>query len=134
MEDLAARPAGDLARLVRSRKISPVEVVRVCLAGVDRYNPAINAIVTLNPRALDEAHELERRLVRGEDIGLLGGLPVGIKDVTPVAGLRTTYGSTLYRDHVPTEDALVVQRLRAAGAGVLRKTHCPQFAAGGENP
>src|SRR2546430_5169406 len=131
MEDLAARPAGDLARLVRSRKISPVEVVQACLARVERHNPTVNAIVTLNPRALDEAHELELRLVRGEDVGLLAGLPVGIKDVTPVAGLRTTYGSPLYRDHVPAEDALVVQRLRAAGAIILGKTNCPEFAAGG---
>ena len=131
MEDLADRSASELARLVRSREISPVEVVEDCLARVERFNPAVNALVTLNPRALDEADELERRLVRGEDIGLLAGLPVGIKDVTPVAGLRTTYGSTLYRDHVPTEDALVVQRLRAAGAVILGKTNCPEFAAGG---
>jgi amidase len=131
MEDLADRSASELAGLVRSREISPVEVVEDCLARVERYNPAVNAIVTLNPRALDEADELERRLVRGEEVGLLAGLPVGIKDVTPVAGLRTTYGSALYRDHVPTEDALVVQRLRAAGAIVLGKTNCPEFAAGG---
>ena len=131
MEDLADRSASELARLVRSREISPVEVVEDCLARVERFNPAVNALVTLNPRALDEADELERRLVRGEDIGLLAGLAVGIKDVTPVAGLRTTYGSTLYRDHVPTEDALVVQRLRAAGAVILGKTNCPEFAAGG---
>src|SRR5206468_2346675 len=96
-----------------------------------RYNPAVNAVVTLNPRALDDAGALELRLVRREEVGLLAGLPVGIKDVTPVAGLRTTYGSPLYRDHVPTEDALVVQRLRAAGAIILGKTNCPEFAAGG---
>jgi amidase len=131
MEDLADRPASELARLVRSREISPVEVIEDCLARVERYNPAVNAIVTLNPRALEEADELERRLLRGEEVGLLAGLPVGIKDVTPVAGLRTTYGSTLYRDYVATEDALVVQRLRAAGAIVLGKTNCPEFAAGG---
>lgn len=131
MEDLADRSASELAGLVRSREISPVEVVEDCLARVERFNPAVNALVTLNPRALDEADELERRLVRGEEIGLLAGLPVGIKDVTPVAGLRTTFGSTLYRDHVPTEDALVVQRLRAAGAVILGKTNCPEFAAGG---
>jgi len=131
MEDLADRPASELARLVRSREISPVEVIEDCLARVERYNPAVNAIVTLNTRALEEADELERRLLRGEEVGLLAGLPVGIKDVTPVAGLRTTYGSTLYRDHVATEDALVVQRLRAAGAIVLGKTNCPEFAAGG---
>ncbi|HXI62925.1 MAG TPA: amidase family protein [Gemmatimonadales bacterium] len=131
MEDLADRSASELARLVRSREISPVEIVEDCLARVERFNPAVNAVVTLNPRALDEADELERRLVRGDEVGLLAGLPVGIKDVTPVAGLRTTYGSTLYRDHVASEDALVVQRLRAADAIVLGKTNCPEFAAGG---
>lgn len=131
MEDLADRSASELARLVRSREISPVEIVEDCLARVERFNPAVNAVVTLNPRALDEADELERRLVRGDEVGVLAGLPVGIKDVTPVAGLRTTYGSTLYRDHVASEDALVVQRLRAADAIVLGKTNCPEFAAGG---
>src|SRR5438477_55729 len=131
MEDLADRSASELARLVRSRKVSPVEVVEACLARVERDNPAINAVVTLNPRALDDAGDLELRLVRGEDVGLLAGLPVGIKDVTPVAGLRTTYGSSLYRDHVPAEDALIVRRLRDAGAVILGKTNCPEFAAGG---
>src|SRR5437016_4016763 len=116
MEDLADRSATELARLVRSREVSPVEVIEACLARVERYNPAVNAVVTLNPRALDDAGDLELRLVRGEEVGLLAGLPVGIKDVTPVAGLRTTYGSALYRDYVPAEDALVVRRLRDAGA------------------
>src|SRR5260221_6915820 len=131
MDDLAERSATELARLVRSREVSPVEVVEACLARVESFTPAVNAVVTLNPRALDEAGELELRLVRGEEVGLLAGLPVGIKDVTPVAGLRTTYGSALYRDHVPTEDALVVRRLREAGAVILGKTNCPEFAAGG---
>src|SRR3989449_860170 len=131
MEDLADHSATELARLVASRELSPVEVVEACLARVERCNPAVNAIVTLNPRALDDAGELELRLVRGEEVGLLAGLPVGIKDVTPVAGLRTTYGSLLYRDHVPADDALVVRRLREAGAGILGKTNCPEFAPGG---
>src|SRR5438445_142194 len=131
MEDLADRSASELARLVRSREVSPVEVVEACLARVERYNPAVNAVVTLNPRALDDAGDLELRLVRGEEVGLLAGLPVGIKDVTPVAGLRTTYGSALYRDYIPAEDALVVRRLRDAGAVILGKTNCPEFAAGG---
>src|SRR5256712_140457 len=131
MEDLADRPAAELARLVRAREVSPVEVVEVCLARVAHHNPTINAVVTLNQRAVDDARTLERRIARGEDPGPLAGLPVGIKDVTPVAGLRTTYGSPLYKDHVPTEDALVVRRLRAAGAVILGKTNCPEFAAGG---
>src|SRR3989475_10951233 len=132
MEDLADLSATELRKLVGARAVSPVEVVQAGLARLERHNPVINAVVTLNPRALDDARELERRLARGEPPGPLCGLPVGIKDVTPVAGLRTTFGSPLYKDHVPTEDALVVQRLRAAGAVILGKTNCPEFAAGGD--
>jgi len=131
MEDLADRPASELRDLIARRALSPVEVVEAALARVQRYNAVVNAVVTVNQRALDDARELERRLARGEEPGLLCGLPVGIKDVTPVAGLRTTFGSLVYRDHVPTEDALIVQRLRAAGAIILGKTNCPEFAAGG---
>src|SRR5205823_14027455 len=79
MEDLADRSATELARLVRSREVSPVEVIEACLARVERYHHAVNAVVTLNPRALDDAGDLELRLVRGEEVGLLAGLPVGIK-------------------------------------------------------
>ena len=87
--------------------------------------------MTLDESAREQAVALERRLAAGEDPGLLCGLPVGIKDVTPVGGLRTTYGSPLYADHVPDEDALVVRRLREAGAVILGKTNTPEFAAGG---
>jgi amidase len=130
-DDLAFLPAHELARRVRAREISPVEVLDACMAQVDRHNGHINAVVTLNPRARDEAAELERRIGAGEDVGPLAGLPVGIKDVTEVAGVRTTYGSPLFTDFVPDEDALVVERLRAAGAVILGKTNTPEFAAGG---
>ncbi|HLB55037.1 MAG TPA: amidase [Gemmatimonadales bacterium] len=123
--------ATEIARSVAAREISPVAVIEAALARVEELNPRLNAIVTLNPRARDEASALERRLEAGEPAGLLAGVPVGIKDVTQVAGLRTTFGSPLYRDHVPEEDALVVQRLRAAGAIILGKTNTPEFAAGG---
>ncbi|HEX9895015.1 MAG TPA: amidase family protein [Gemmatimonadales bacterium] len=123
--------AFDVARSIRERSLSPVDALDAVLERVDRFNPSLNAIVTLNPRARDEAGALEQLIARGEDPGALAGVPVGIKDVTPVAGLRTTYGSPLYRDHVPTEDALVVRRLRAAGAIVIGKTNTPEFAAGG---
>jgi amidase len=108
-----------------------VEAVEACLARVDQLNPTINAIVTLNPRAMDDARTLDQRLAKGEDPGPLCGLTVGIKDVTQVASLRTTFGSTIYADHVPDEDAVVVRRLRDAGAIILGKTNCPEFAAGG---
>jgi amidase len=131
MTELPDHSATELRQLVAAREVSPVQVVEACLDRVARYNPTLNAVVTLNPRALDDARDLERRLARGEPAGLLCGLPVGIKDVTPVAGLRTTYGSPLYANHVPTEDAAVVRRLREAGAVILGKTNCPEFAAGG---
>src|SRR2546427_11742175 len=96
MEDLAGLSATELQRLVAAQRVSPVDVVAACLARVERYNPTINAVVTLNERALDEARGLEQRLGRGAAPGILCGLPVGIKDVTPVAGLRTTFGSPHY--------------------------------------
>ena len=129
--DLADRSASELRQLIAARKVSVREVIAASLARLEARNPTLNAVVTLNPRAMDDAAALDARLDRGKDPGLLCGLPAGIKDVTPVAGLRTTYGSTLYADHVATEDALVVRRLRDAGAVILGKTNCPEFAAGG---
>ena len=131
MSDLADRSASELRQLIARRDVSVREVLDACLARVQTHNPTINAVVTLNPHVQDDASALDARLARGEDPGLLCGLPVGIKDVTPVAALRTTYGSPIYADHVPIDDALVVQRLRQAGALVLGKTNCPEFAAGG---
>ncbi len=119
-----------IARAVHARRMSAVEVVTQALATVEQVNGPINAVVTLNPRALDEARRIDARLAAGDDVGVLAGVPVGIKDLTPVAGLRTTYGSSLYADHVPTDDAVVVTRLREAGAVVLGKTNTPEFGAG----
>jgi len=128
---LADLSAAELRRRIGAREVSAVEVVEACLDRVSRLNPTINAVVTPNPRAIDDAREIDRRLSRGEDPGTLCGLPAGIKDVTPVAALRTTFGSPLYADYVPVEDAVVVRRLRDAGAIILGKTNCPEFAAGG---
>ena len=128
---LVDRSASEIRKLIATREVSVRDVVAASLARVDARNTALNAIVTLNPRALDDADALDARIAKGEDPGLLCGLTAGIKDVTPVEGLRTTYGSTLYADHVAPEDALVVRRLRAAGAVILGKTNCPEFAAGG---
>lgn len=130
-DDIASLSAVEIARWVIAREISPVAVVEAALERVGRVNGPLNAIVTLNPRVQEEARALERRIGAGEDPGPLAGVPVGIKDVTPVAGLRHTYGSPLYRDHLASVDALVVQRLRRAGAIVLGKTNTPEFAAGG---
>jgi amidase len=128
--DLLLQSASELARRVARGELSAVELVEASLERVAAVNGDVNAVVTLDPRAIDEARALDRRRARGETLGPLHGLPVGIKDVTPVASLRTTYGSPLYADHVPIEDAEVVRRLRAAGAVVLGKTNTPEFAAG----
>lgn len=130
-ESIALLPAAELARLVRARELSPVEVLDACLERVEALNPALNAVVTLDPRAHDTARALERRIAAGEEVGPLAGVPVGIKDVTQVGGVRTTFGSPLFAEHVPEHDALVVRRLRAADALILGKTNTPEFAAGG---
>ncbi len=124
-------PASVIRDLVASKKISAREVLAAARERAALVNPALNAIVTFNDRAEAEAQAVDDAIARGERPGLLCGLPVGIKDVTPVAGVRTTHGSPIYADHVPDEDALVVKRLRAAGAVILGKTNCPEFAAGG---
>src|ERR1041385_3758074 len=129
---MTLRSATETARRVGAGEESAESVVEAALARMERLNPELNAIVTLNPRAMDDAAALDRRIEAGENPGPLAGVPVGIKDVTQVAGLRTTFGSTLYRDHIPDEDALVVRRLRAAGAVILGKTNPPEFAAGGK--
>ena len=119
-----------IARDVSARNRSAASVVEAALQRVRRFNESLNAIVTLNPTAIADAFAVDARVIAGESLPL-AGVPVGIKDVTPVAGLRTTYGSPVYTNHVPHEDALVVQRLRAAGAIILGKTNTPEFAAGG---
>jgi amidase len=131
MPDLTFTPATELLRLYRARKVSPLEVLQAALARIEQVNPRVNAVVTLaRDAALREARRATAALKRGAALPPLFGLPVGIKDVTPTRGLRTTYGSKLHADHVPDEDALVVQRLRAAGAIVLGKTNTPEFAFG----
>jgi amidase len=123
-------PAAAIARQVAAREASAAEVLERALERMERHNETLNAVVTPNPRALDEALAVDARVAAGEALPL-AGVPVGIKDVTPVAGVRTTYGSPLYKTHIPKEDALVVRRLRAAGAVILGKTNTPEFAAGG---
>jgi amidase len=129
--DLTFTPAARLAALYRARKLSPLETLRAVLDRIDRVNPRVNAIVTLaREQALAEARRATAALRRGATLPPLFGIPVGIKDVTPTRGLRTTHGSKLFADHVPEADALVVERLRAAGAIVIGKTNTPEFAFG----
>jgi len=123
--------AAELSRRITAVELSAVELTEASLRQVERINPRLNAICTVSERALDDARELDRRAAAGDALGPLHGLPIGIKDITETQGLRTTYGSPLYADHVPAQDAEVVRRIRAAGAVILGKTNVPEFAAGG---
>jgi amidase len=130
-EKLTRLSAVELARLVRTKKASPVELAEAHLAAIARINPAVNAFCTVAAeKTLAWAREAERAVKKRAKLGALHGVPVAIKDLTATAGIRTTFGSTLFRDHVPTEDAEVVRRLKAAGAIVLGKTNTPEFGAG----
>ena len=126
--------ATELARLIKSRAISAVEVMQACLAQIDRVNPRVNAICTLVDRdqLLRQARAADERPGRSRTPGPLHGFPHAVKDLVPTAGIRTTYGSPIYRNNVPADDALIVKRLKAAGAIVIGKTNTPEFGAGSQ--
>jgi Asp-tRNA(Asn)/Glu-tRNA(Gln) amidotransferase A subunit family amidase len=124
--------AVEARRLIGARGLSPVELVESCIRRIETWNPHVNAVVTTcYERARAEARRAEAAVTRGDPLPPLHGLPVGIKDLDDTAGVRTTYGSLLYRDHVPERDSLVVAAIRAAGGIVVGKTNTPEFGAGG---
>ena len=131
--ELCFLPATELAALIRSRKVSAVELMQANIAQIERVNPLVNAIVTFHPeRALDKARDADARQARGEPLHLLHGLPTAHKDLVPTRGVRTTWGSPIYRDFVPDADALIVERQAAAGAISVGKTNTPEFGAGAQ--
>jgi amidase len=132
-DELNFATARELARRIREREISAVELLEAHLAQIDRINPLVNAIVTLLPeRARAEAAAADAALARGEAVGPLHGLPIAHKDTTDTKGIRTTYGSPLFRDFVPEENALIVERIQQAGAIPIGKTNVPEFGAGSQ--
>src|SRR2546422_336179 len=123
--DLNWLSATEQAALIRSRKVSPVEIVDALLARIDKVNPRLNAFVLINAdQARREAKSAERAVgKRGARLGPLHGVPFGVKDLVVTRGVRTTFGTPLYRDNVPTEDAPMVERLKAAGGRVEPVAH-----------
>ncbi|HEX8174779.1 MAG TPA: amidase [Pyrinomonadaceae bacterium] len=128
MSELTRLSAARLAELIRARQVSPVEAVEAYLSRVESLNPALHAIVTLAPDAVERAREMEAVLMRGDGHGALYGVPVTVKDTFDVAGLRSTSGSRVRAERIPDRDAQAVASLRAAGAIILGKTNVPEMA------
>lgn len=126
--DLSALTA---RRLIGAKKLSPVELLDSCLTRITATNPALNSIVAIDERgARKAAKAAENAVMRGEDLGVLHGLPLGIKDLQATAGLKTTWGSLIYKDNVPAADEPTIANLREHGAVILAKTNTPEFGAG----
>src|SRR5258707_13385355 len=122
----------EAAELLRRKKISPVDLATACLDRVEVLNPVLNAFITVtHEAAMAQARVAEAEIQRGQWRGPLHGIPIGLKDLIDTAGVRTTCGSALFADRVPTEDAFVVQRLKRAGAVLLGKQNLQEFAYGG---
>jgi aspartyl-tRNA(Asn)/glutamyl-tRNA(Gln) amidotransferase subunit A len=141
--DLAYASIEEIARLFRKRKLSPVELTKLILARIESLNPKLNAFITVTPElALRQAKRAETELFapRGRqghlDRGPLHGIPISLKDNIYTAGIRTTAGSRILKDFVPTQDATVVTQLKHAGVVILGKTNMHEFAYGitSENP
>ena len=125
--------AVEMARLIRAKKLSAREALAAHLTQIERVNPKVNAIVTLVPEmAAAAAAKADEMQARGETLGPLHGLPVAHKDLLETRGIRTTFGSPLYKDNVPTEDDIVVERMRRAGAITIGKTNTPEFGSGSQ--
>jgi amidase len=124
--------AVEARRRILARSLSPVELLQSCVARIEKTNRVVNAIVAIDVEtARKRAEAIEQALRRGEEIGLLAGLPIGVKDLQATAGLRTTSGSLLFKDHVPIEDEQSVANVRRAGGVILAKANTPEFGAGG---
>jgi amidase len=131
--ELCEMSAVDLAARLARKEVSAREVMSAHLAQIERINPKVNAVVTLvAEEAMAGAAKADEAIMRRDPVGVLHGLPVAHKDLVETAGIRTTFGSPFYRDNVPTHDALIVTRIRAAGAITVGKTNTPEFGAGSQ--
>lgn len=128
------RTLAEAADLVRRREISPVELTNECLEAIARLNPTLNAFITITAdSALREAEVAEQEIAAGNYRGPLHGIPIGLKDLIDTAGVRTTAASAVFKDRIPTEDAAIVRKLKAAGAVLVGKNNLHEFAYGGSS-
>ncbi len=131
--DLCFLPAVELARRIRTKELSCLEVMEAHIAQIERVNPRVNAIVTFLPeQALQQARAADAALAKGVEPGPLYGLPIAHKDLVLTKGIRTTFGSPIFKDFIPDQDEILVERLHAAGAITIGKTNTPEFGAGSQ--
>ena len=130
-DDLLFRSATDLTTDLRAKRISASELMEATLAQIERVNPPVNAIVTLLPeRAMAGARAADAAISAGSQIGPLHGLPVAHKETNMTAGIRTTFGSPIFADNVPTQSNIIIERMQGGGAITIGKTNAPEFGAG----
>ena len=127
-DDIIFSDATKLAELIRTKAVSPVEVVQKHLDRIDATNPAINAIVTIADDAIAAAKAAEKGVLAGDDIGPLHGVPFTVKDSIDTAGVLTQRGSPIFKGRLPDTDATSVARMKAAGGILLGKTNLPEFS------
>ncbi|MEK9281986.1 MULTISPECIES: amidase family protein [unclassified Bradyrhizobium] len=128
--DLCFLSATELRARIGGKELSPVEITRAVLARAEALQPELNCFITLcGDEAMAQAREAERKVMAGEPLGLLHGLPVTVKDIVNTRGVKTTFGAVPYKDNVPKEDAVAVARLRAQGAILIGKTTTPEFGS-----
>jgi amidase len=129
-QEICFTSARKLARLVKARKLSVTEVMKAFIAQIERVNPKVNAIVTFLP---EEGLKAAKALDRSKKFDApFAGLPIAIKDVIMTKGVRTTWGSLVHKDHVPAQDHIMAERIKAAGAILIGKTNTPEFGAGSQ--
>ena len=133
-EKLAFTPASELRELIASKQLSPVELTELYFKRIERLDSRLNSYLTLTPDvAMEAARAAEQVVVRGDELGPLHGLPISIKDLEMTKGIRTTGGSLAFKDRIPEEDSITVERIRKAGAVILGKTNCSEFGMLGIN-
>jgi len=134
LAELCFKDAVDLARMIRDKEVSASEVMTAFLSQIEQVNPKVNAVCSFigEEAALNAAKKADEKLAKGEPVGPLHGLPHAVKDLALTDGIRTTFGSRIYKDFIAGEDALFVERLKQGGAIIIGKTNTPEFGAGSQ--
>ena len=133
-KELAFTSAWEMRDLIANKKISPLEITQIYFDRIHKLDSHLNSYLILNEEeALKTARKAEEAVIKGESLGLLHGIPIAVKDMEMTKDLRTTFGSLIYKENIPTIDSILVERLRKAGAIILGKTNTPEFGAVGFN-